>query len=149
VKRSPGPVELPKLRAALDGNDEPSLAAWGGFLTAPADQDLETLAMDHPVLKQAIDALDRLSADPEARLRAEQREMALLSYELDLTKARGEGRVQGLQEGKAALLQQLLTIKFGELPGAVVSRLASANEAELSRWSERMLSKDSLDLVFG
>jgi hypothetical protein len=101
------------------------------------------------VFKKAKDALDRLSADPQARLRAEQREMALLSYELDLTKARSEGLQQGLQQGTAARLKRLLTLKFGELPATVVARLANANEAELSRWSERMLSKDSLDSVFG
>jgi len=32
-------LELPKLRGALDKNDEPSLAAWGRFLTANADDE--------------------------------------------------------------------------------------------------------------
>ena len=68
-------MELPKLREAFQKNDEPSLVAWGRFLVATADDDLETLAMENPVLKQAKDALERLSADPEARLRAEQREI--------------------------------------------------------------------------
>jgi hypothetical protein len=70
------------LREALDKNDEPSLTAWARFLTATADDDLETLAMENPVLKQAKDALERLSADPESRVRAEQREMALISTSL-------------------------------------------------------------------
>jgi hypothetical protein len=115
------------------------LVAWGKFLAAVADEDLEQLAMEHPVLKQAKDALERLSADPEARLRAEQREMALHSYELDLKKAR--------REGKAELLLQQLTVKFGALPPSVSQRLASATETELGRWSERVLSATSLDAV--
>jgi predicted transposase/invertase (TIGR01784 family) len=145
-------VELPKLREALDRNDEPSLAAWGRFFTATADEDLETLAMENPVLKQAKDALERLSADPEAQLRAEQREMALISYELDLAKARREGLEEGLEEGrtegKAELLQRLLTIKFGQLAANVAARVASASDVELVLWSERVLSADTLAGVF-
>ncbi len=119
--------------------------AWDKFLAAAAvDEDLEKLAMEHPVLKQAKDALDRLSADPQARERAEQREMALHSYELDLAKVRREGRA----EGKAELLRDLLAQKFGELPPHAIERVASATQAELQRWSKRVLSAESLDAVF-
>ena len=137
-------LELPKLRDALDGNDEPSLVAWGKFLSATADEDLETLAMENPVLKQAKDALDRLSADPESRVRAEQREMALISYELGLSAARREGRV----EGKAELLKRLMTVKFGALPVSVTGRLASASDGELANWADRMLSATTLESIF-
>jgi len=138
-------VELPKLREeTMDRNDEPALTAWGRFLAASADDDLETLAMEHPVLKQATDALERLSANQEARLRAEQREMALISYELDLSVARREGRA----EGKANLLQHQLAIKFGQLAPSVAERVAVAGEVELDRWSERVLSADTLESVF-
>jgi predicted transposase/invertase (TIGR01784 family) len=157
-------VELPKLKGALDRNEEPILAAWGKFLTAASDEDLEALAMQHPVLKQAKDALDHLSADPEARLRAEQREMALISYELDLGKAhnegkaegraegkaegRAEGKAEGRAEGKAELLLELLTDKFGEPPATVRTRVAAAPPADLSRWAKRALSSTTLDDVF-
>ena len=100
--------------------------------------------MENPVLKQAKDALERLSADPEARLRAEQREMALISYELDVSKAWREGRTAG----GADLLRRQLTIKFGQLPASVADRLAGGTEAELLRWSERVLSAEALDAVF-
>lgn len=46
-------VELPKLPGALERNGEPDLVAWGKFLAAVEDEELETLAMEHPVLKQA------------------------------------------------------------------------------------------------
>ena len=165
-------VELPKLNRALDRNDEPYLAAWARFLSAAGDEDLEALAMEDPVFKQAKDALDRLSADPEARLRAEQREMALFSYELDRAKVRSEGRAEGKAEGRAegkaegraegkaegraegrieatsALVRQLLTIKFGELPSDVLQRLAHATEAELQQWSGRLLAASRLDDIF-
>ena len=129
-------------------NDEPSLAAWGKFLTATADEDLETLAMENPVLKQAKDALERLSADPESRVRAEQREMALISYELGLSTARRQGIDQGRVEGKAEVLQRQLTIRFGVLPVSVTARLASAGERELADWADRVLSATTLDSVF-
>lgn len=144
-------LELPKLPSALDRNDEPNLVLWGRFLAATRDEDLEQLAMESPVLKQAKDALDRLSADPDARLRAEQREMALISYDLGMTMARRQGeaagRLEGRLEGKAELLQRQLTLKFGELPADVLTRLASATEADLARWSERILSASSLEQV--
>jgi predicted transposase/invertase (TIGR01784 family) len=133
-------LELPKLRDALETNDEPTLVAWGRFLTATADEDLETLAMENPVLKQAKDALERLSADPESRVRAEQREMALVSYELDLSAARREGRVE--------LLVRLLTVKFGTLPTGIAARVASASDGELVNWADRVLSATTLDSVF-
>ena len=161
-------VELPKLRDALDRNDEPTLLAWGKFLTATADEDLETLAMEDPVLKQAKDALDRLSADPAARIRAEQREMALFSYELGLSRAHRDGIEKGLEQGieqgieqgvekgleqgraqgKAELLQRQLTLKFGSVPADIAGRVASATDEELANWADRVLTASTLESVF-
>jgi flagellar biosynthesis/type III secretory pathway protein FliH len=120
--------------------------------------------MENPVLKQAKDALERLSADPESRVRAEQREMALISYELGLSAARREGiergrvegieqgRVEGIErgrvEGKAQLLQRQLTTKFGSLPSGTVARLSSAGDAELADWADRVLTAGTLESVF-
>ena len=149
-------LELPKLPSARDRNDEPSLALWGKFLSAVADEELETLAMEYPVLKQAKAALDRLSADDVARLQAEQREMALLTFEAGMAAARDEaerkGRREGHQEGRTAgtteVLLRLLTSKFGPQPPDVAERLAGASQAELLRWSERVLSAETLEGVF-
>jgi predicted transposase/invertase (TIGR01784 family) len=145
-------LELPKLPLGLDQNDEPTLLLWGRFLAATQDQDLEQLATEHPMLKQAKEALDRLSADPDARLRAEQRELALLSYDLGIATARREGRLEGKAEGrlegKAEVLQRQLMLKFGELPDDIITRVVGATERDLARWSERVLSASSLDDVF-
>ena len=94
-------VELPKLAEAIRKKEEPELVRWATFLSATTDQELQELAMKDPVLQQAKDALDRLSADPEARLLAEQREMALISYHLDLNEARKQGIVEGEARGRA------------------------------------------------
>lgn len=137
-------LELPKLPGAIDRNDEPDLALWGKYLSAPADEELEKLAMEHPVLKQAKAALDRLSADEVAHRRAEQREMALLTYEAGIATARREAG----EKACAEMLLRQLTIKFGPLPAAVTAKLAGAREAELLRLSERVLSAETLEAVF-
>jgi len=141
-------VELPKLPQALLTNDEPDLVLWGKFLTADTDDELERLAMNSPVIKQATEALDRLSADPQARALAEQRELALISYQLDLGKVHAQGEAKGRAEGKAETLRKQLTLKFGQLPENVSLRLPTANEPDLDRWLERVLTANSLDAVF-
>jgi predicted transposase/invertase (TIGR01784 family) len=141
-------LELPKLASGRDGNDEPSLALWGKFLSAKADEELEKLAMEHPVLKRAKAALDRLSADDVARLQAEQREMALFTFEAGMAAAREEALQEGRTAGTAQVLLRLLTIKFGPQPATMAERLAGASQAELLRWSERVLSAETLASVF-
>jgi len=97
-------LELPKLPSALDRNNEPNLVLWGKFLSAGADEELEKLAMEHPVLKQAKAALDRLSADDIARLQAEHREMALLTFEAGMAAAREEAEQKGRSAGAVEVL---------------------------------------------
>jgi len=68
--------------------------------------------------------------------------------------ARGEviGEARGRIAGKADLLRKLLTMRFGELSESSGLRIASASEAELERWAERVLSADAdetVDAVLG
>jgi hypothetical protein len=108
--------------------------------------------MENPVLKEAKDALDRLSADPHARIRAEQREMALFSHDLGLSAARRQGieqgRVEGIEQGRLEVLRRQLAIKFGSVPAEVLARMASATEEDLSNWLDRVLSATTLQSVF-
>jgi predicted transposase/invertase (TIGR01784 family) len=140
-------LELPKLDSAPDRNDEPNLLLWGKFLSATNDAALEQLALEHPVLKQAKEALDQLSDDPAAWERAEQREMSLIAYHLGMGGARREGIAEGKAEGKAEALRTLLSAKFGALPESSAQRLEAASEAQLDRWLGRVLSATSLDGV--
>lgn len=143
-------VELPKLtalRAVAEGSDEPSLAAWCRFLSATEEDELELLARKDPILKEAKHALEKLSADPEARLQAEHREMSLLMWEAGLAKVRREGIEEGRVEGKAALLLHLLALKFGQLPPDAVQRVQEASEASLDSWSARLISATTLNDV--
>jgi predicted transposase/invertase (TIGR01784 family) len=144
-------VELPKLPALWAGADqsaEPSLAAWCRFLSATEDDELELLAQQDPILKQAKHALEKLSADPEVRLQAEHREMALQMWEAHVAKVRREGIEEGRVEGKAALLLRVLALKFGQLSPQTAQRVRMASEASLDSWSERLISATALDDVF-
>lgn len=153
-------LELPKLDLA-PREDERLLVLWGRFLSAGTDEQLERLTMEHPVFKQAKQALDDLSADPRARLLAEQREDAILLHHAELIAAReeahadglavgkAEGRAQGRAEGKATTLRLLLASKFGAVPESAAQRLAFASEPELDGWLERLLSASRIEEVFG
>src|SRR5437879_6437619 len=91
----------PSSGEGLARNDERSLGLWGKFLAATTDAELENLAMTDPLLKEAKEALEGLSADPLARIRAEQRETALRAYQFEMGAAWHEGKAEGRAEGKA------------------------------------------------
>lgn len=137
-------LELPKLRDALAGRDEPKLAACCRFLSAETDEQLEVLAMQYPILKEAKDALEQLSADPETRERAARREIELKLYEYGAALLREEGRA----EGKRQSLLELLTFKFGELPAEAQARVAAGREADVKLWLERVLTAQTLAAIF-
>ena len=150
-------VELTKLASSVDRNDEPNLALWAKFLTAATDEELQELAMQHPVLKEAKEALDELSADPDARLRAEQREMALLSYQLDLGKmwhdgiAEGEakGEAKGEARGRASALIAVLEARNLHPTAEQRERLEGCRDyALLERWLLRAVKANSASEVF-
>lgn len=150
-------VQLPYLAEAFDQNDEQSLVLWGKFFAAASDEELDRLANESPMLKQATDALDRLSDDPEARERAEMREMALLSYELELTGAREEALARGLAEGTAkgraeGLADAVLTVlrarnvAVSEQQRSVIA--SCADESRLAGWLAAAVSVEDAASLF-
>ena len=61
-----------------------------------------------------------------------------------------EGLQKGLRQGQAKMLLKLLRLKFGRLPAGTTSRVRTASETELERWTERVLTASSLaDLLDG
>ncbi len=58
-----------------------------------------------------------------------------------------QGRQEGLQEGEAAVLLRLIEQKFGPPSAATQQRIVTADADTLLRWSERILSADSLDAL--
>ena len=75
---------------------------------------------------------------------------AKYEYQSDFAKQYiGVGRAEGELHGRAALLQRLLTRRFGPLATAVSERLSTASIDELDAIGERLLSAQSLDEALG
>ena len=63
-------------------------------------------------------------------------------------KLREQGREEGHRSGMAAVLERLLTIRFGPLDAMEHARLQVADEASLERWADRLLTAASKAAVF-
>lgn len=59
-----------------------------------------------------------------------------------------QGLEQGRAEGAVALLERLLTQRFGPLPKTVQKRLAKASVAQVEAWSDAFVAAQSLKQVF-
>lgn len=145
-------LELPKLPLEETLHPSSPVLKWGRFFSASSDEQLEQLAMADSDINAAKLALDRLSADPVAQRIARDREVAIWNYEAGLQLAREEGEARGEAKGKAeglrSVLVKLLTLKFRNLPDAVLKRISSAPEDRLELWAERIIPANSLDEVF-
>ncbi len=62
--------------------------------------------------------------------------------------AKEEGRQEGLLEGEAKLLKKQLQRRFGDLPAWVTDQLLAANQQDLERWGEAVLTMPTLSSVF-
>ncbi|MCB9542303.1 MAG: hypothetical protein H6703_07645 [Myxococcales bacterium] len=60
---------------------------------------------------------------------------------------RQEGRAEGRAEGQRLTLERLLRLKFGPLPEDAERHLAAADPAALTRYTERVLTADTLAAV--
>jgi hypothetical protein len=65
-------------------------------------------------------------------------------------KIRAEGKAEGEARGlerQRAMIERLLRARFGDLPSALLGRLANASVDELDRWAERLLGAASVEQV--
>lgn len=60
-----------------------------------------------------------------------------------------EGLRTGIRQGQARMLAKLIRRRFGDVPAWVQTSLESASEDMLERWSDQLLSADSIETVFG
>jgi hypothetical protein len=67
----------------------------------------------------------------------------------EMLRAEGEarGRAEGEARGRAAMLMELLTLKFGPLPPAASQAVHDASLDQLHTWAARALTADTLDQV--
>ncbi|QLF93768.1 Rpn family recombination-promoting nuclease/putative transposase [Pseudomonas sp. ABC1] len=139
-------IELPKadrLGCSLNG----ALADWVAYFEHWQEESVMQ-GIQHPPVRQALEELQQLSDDAEARRLAFVRERALRDELSELRAARAEGRETGRDEGRIALLEKQLGLKFGPLPEAIRERLHGAGRDELELWAERVLFVEQMDAVF-
>jgi hypothetical protein len=81
-------------------------------------------------------------------LAPEAEEAAMTLAEQLIAEGLAKGKIEGQVSALSSALRKLLALKFGELPPAIMTRLATASLAELDTWIERVLPATSLDDVF-
>ena len=65
-----------------------------------------------------------------------------------IQKGRKEGRKAGRQEGEIGVLLRQMRLKFGALGAATLARVQSADTDQLLRWSEHILSAETVEDIF-
>lgn len=100
-------LELPKL-SQEPGVVHDSLMRWLTFLTMRTKSDRESLVKGDPIMEKALTALEYLSHDEQTRQRYEDRQKALHDYATAIETANRQGRQEGRQEERRAIVQRLL-----------------------------------------
>jgi len=144
AKRDP---ELAVLSAMTHGRDQDhdkalAIAVAAMMASAGLDADRSVLYYDLVVASLSEAARKTLQAMDPAKYEF-QSEFA----KRYLAQGRAEGEARGEIRGEAKVLLKQLTLKFGPLPDGVAQRVQTASIAELDRWTERVLSAQSLQQV--
>ncbi len=100
-------------------------------------------------MANAVNELDRISSDPLARRRAQEREDSIRMYEDSLAVSRRDRKAEGKAEGKAELVLKQLTLRFGTVDAVNTERIRNASPVELDTYAERVLTARDLDDVLG
>ena len=140
-------IELPKADRLRQAESPAVLADWIAYFEHWQEDSIMN-AITHEPIRQAMQQLQDISADEEARRMAFVRERALRDEKSELRAARQEGIQIGESRGRAALLARQLQLKFGPLAEATQQRLQQAGDTQLDAWAERILSAQSLAEVF-
>ncbi len=91
-------LELPKLKKPAVPGEE-GLVNWLLFLKGKDNENWEVLKMNEPALQKAMETLEYLSQNPEARRRYEDRQKFLHDEASQRDGAQREGFAKGLEEG--------------------------------------------------
>lgn len=138
-----------------DGRDPDRLAAsfiaWGMDLRAVASTPEGAIVVRYfeevlsPLTWEEFRA-KMLTISPEA----EEIAMSFTQEWLEQGRAEGreQGREQGRVEGQLTTLTKLLTLKFGDATQRFEARLATATQADLELWTERILRAEAIEDVF-
>ncbi|WP_242475446.1 hypothetical protein [Thiohalocapsa halophila] len=124
-------IELRK--AARIQTDNGRLAAWVALFQHWQEDDVMNQITDDPV-RSAYDKLKALSADPETRWLAFQRERALLEEQTLLSEAREEGIGKGVEKGRAETQRETAErmLRLTQMDDATIAALSGLDQAEVA-----------------
>lgn len=113
--------------------------------------------LNTPSIHQAFDMLNEAGMSAEELEQQHKRRdfIAVQRGALKKAKADGkqEGRTEGIEEGRQlealAMLERVLTRRFGTVPEGVQQRMQSASAQTIAAWFDRAIDAQSLEYVFG
>jgi predicted transposase/invertase (TIGR01784 family) len=136
-------IELPKLKKASvkekrAPSEESLLDLWSEFLSCKTRLEMEVVAMKHPILNEAQNAVINFSASDQNRYDALAREKGLRDYnsrfyegmEEGILKGKAEGKTEGKREAKLEMARELLA-EGDDLTR--VSKITGLSEEELQK----------------
>ena len=145
-------IELPKL-SEMTQNDrakQAELVRWSEFFTAKSDAALADAVEGDETMEKAKSYLELLSAKPDVRRLAEERERAQATYLIEMTAAREEGEARGREageivgeaRGRLGLLLEMVEQKFGPLSSLQRQLLEKADHDAVLK---RLFTAESFD----
>ncbi|WP_280208847.1 Rpn family recombination-promoting nuclease/putative transposase [Brevibacillus sp. AY1] len=127
-------LELPKLGFEHQKTSD-LLVKWLLFLKAESETKLEELAMSEPTIRKAINVLEFLSQDKEARKLYEMREMALKDELNMIEGAKAEGRTEGERQKATEVAKNLLTM---DMTVEVVAKATGLSTEEIEKLKQQL-----------
>ncbi|OPA80855.1 hypothetical protein BVG16_00445 [Paenibacillus selenitireducens] len=120
-------LELPKLNDAV--SPQGGLVNWLLFLKGTDISEWEVLKMNEPELKKAMDTLQYLSQDSEARRLYEARQKYLHDEASMMEAAKQAGLKEGLKEGRQEVAKNMLALN---LDMATIAKATGLTEQEIN-----------------
>jgi hypothetical protein len=96
-------------------------------------------------MREAKDALERISNLPEWCNAAALRQRAIDGYWIGMTAAREEGKT----EGEAKALLKVLEKRFGSVSPSLHERIMKADLSNIEKWLDCAIDASTLEQVFG
>ncbi len=110
-----------------------AFTVWFSRVLFPAHFDKD----NQPVLEE-LSEVENMLAERVKEWNKESRERGLQ-----------QGLQQGMQQGALQMLKRQLSVKFGTIPENVTTQLNNTDEETILKWSERILTANSLSDIFG
>ncbi len=138
-------IELPKLDNSSEKNLElelgpigAKLRRWARFFSAKKEEEFEKLTKEDSIMREAKDALERISNLPEWCNAAALRQRALDGYWIEMTAAR--------EEGEAKALLRVLERRFGSVSPCLHDQIMKADIGDIEKWLDCAIDASTVPL---